>query len=374
MKRLRRFLLTAASLLAALLVTEGTLHLVAPDLAPPSLQAEPIFIEKQGIGYELRPFARIELEDEQGKPVWERLNSDGFRGREYAIPKPEKMLRILTVGNSVVQGGTPYLSTWQQGLKRKLKSFFRSGHYTEVEVINAGVGGYFSWQTLLRLRDRGLKYQPDWVLVMVGWNNMLASSLDSWKPRMSFFEAAKRAARTALPERLYTTQLIRQLLLRTRFFVRNRFSTGPPTHPSRIPFNEEALLRYERDLERMYRSAAKKGSRMGLITAPIVLTPDLLEDEEIHRKMASLYLHFPLIGPDLLAWYDRYLEAQRSFAVSHPDVLLVDAARIFSSVGKEERLRMFDDFIHLTPYGNEVLAKVIFQVLRESGRIGQPET
>src|SRR5207244_1737730 len=101
----------------------------------------------------------------------ETMNSDGFRGPDRAIPKPANVYRVLAIGDSVVQaviGGIRYEESWPTLLEELLPGASAApARAIRYEVINAGVGGYASWQALNRLRSRGLKYQPDLLIVLV---------------------------------------------------------------------------------------------------------------------------------------------------------------------------------------------------------------
>jgi hypothetical protein len=80
---------------------------------------------------------------------------------------------------------------------------------------------------------------------------------------------------------------------------------------------------------------------MGLITWPTLIGTDLLNDKDIDDKLVSLYSNFPLSIHELWQWYQRYIDSQREFARAYPDIILIDAAKIFGEKDKIERLRLF---------------------------------
>src|SRR6266850_7591101 len=85
-----------------------------------------------------------------------KVNSMGLRDREYAIPPPRGVGRILVLGDSMVFGiGLKPEQTLPGQLARML---------SPVEVINAGVFGYNMTQEISLLRDVGLRYKPDIVV------------------------------------------------------------------------------------------------------------------------------------------------------------------------------------------------------------------
>jgi len=106
-------------------------------------------------------------------------NSRGLRGSsEHTYEKPAGTLRILTFGDSFTFGDeVSDDETWSSFLEKLLPGS---------EVINFGIHGYGHDQMLLYLREEGIKYHPD--IVILGFvsedmeRNML-SFRDYAKPR-----------------------------------------------------------------------------------------------------------------------------------------------------------------------------------------------
>ena len=94
------------------------------------------------------------------------INRHGFRDREFSVAKPPGTVRILALGDSVTAGnGVPdYTRTYPQLLERALN---RSVAGRAVEVFNLGVGGYHTLQEIETLREVGLAFNPD--IVMLGF-------------------------------------------------------------------------------------------------------------------------------------------------------------------------------------------------------------
>lgn len=115
--------------------------------------------------YEFVPSSRFRF---IGVPV--SINSDGFRGREHAISKPTSTIRIVGLGDSVmfgwgVQEDESYLSIVEQDLNGQQDGL-------RWEVINTGVPGYNTVMEVETLKDKGLKYQPDLVVINYVLNDM----------------------------------------------------------------------------------------------------------------------------------------------------------------------------------------------------------
>jgi len=91
------------------------------------------------------------------------ISSLGFRDREFAIPKPPGVFRILMLGDSFTEGdGVELADTFSKQLERKLQSVYGAGR---IEVVDAGVGSYSPLLEYLSLTHTGLKLQPDLVIL-----------------------------------------------------------------------------------------------------------------------------------------------------------------------------------------------------------------
>jgi hypothetical protein len=112
-------------------------------------------------------------------------NSRGLRGdREYAYEKPAGVRRLVVLGDSFTFGeGVSDDETYSHHLERLLPG---------TEVLNLGVHGYGHDQMLLFLREEGLKYRPDVVLLGFLYDDMERNLLgfrDYAKPRFTLADA-----------------------------------------------------------------------------------------------------------------------------------------------------------------------------------------
>jgi lysophospholipase L1-like esterase len=105
-----------------------------------------------------------------------RLNALGFRERRLPSPKPPGVLRVVALGDSFTQGyGVEEHEAWPRRLETLLDAHGR-GRY---EVVNLGIPGTNPRDYISQLRDPGLAYQPDVVLVTVMGNDVQ----DRWVQR-----------------------------------------------------------------------------------------------------------------------------------------------------------------------------------------------
>ncbi len=97
-------------------------------------------------------------------------NSLGFRGEEFLIEKPESIYRIVSIGASTTYGTD--VENYKHSYPYQLQDYLQKQGYTSVEVINAGIGGYSSFEILMNLQFRVLELKPDLVIIYQGINDI----------------------------------------------------------------------------------------------------------------------------------------------------------------------------------------------------------
>lgn len=100
-----------------------------------------------------------------------KINSKGFRDKEYNIKKDKNTIRIIVLGDSSTFGiGVDSLSkTYHSLLEKNLNNNYNSKK--NFEVINGGVTGYTSYQGLQLYKNKFAKYNPDIVTFYFGIND-----------------------------------------------------------------------------------------------------------------------------------------------------------------------------------------------------------
>lgn len=156
-KWLSRLLVLGVTVVIMLVVCEVAVRLLLPPLIMPR------YVETAPYGI------RRQLPNIRGFIITSQYrhkitsNSKGFRGtREYAVPKPPGVFRVLALGDSVVNGyGVEDEQTFAALLEKKLSV------HRPAEVVNLGVPGYSTAEQLIQLQQVGLELQPD--LVVLGY-------------------------------------------------------------------------------------------------------------------------------------------------------------------------------------------------------------
>ena len=97
-----------------------------------------------------------------------KVNSLGLRDKEFPKVKPKGEYRILFLGDSFIEGiGVNINQTLVKEVERRLKA--STGE--NIKAINAGVSAYSPLLEWLYLRDRGIKLDPDFVVINLFMND-----------------------------------------------------------------------------------------------------------------------------------------------------------------------------------------------------------
>ncbi len=104
-------------------------------------------------------------------------NSLGYRNDEFPLEKPSGVYRIIALGGSSTYDVSikDNAHTFTAQLERLLKEDYG---YQNVQVINAGVPGYNSWEILVNLEFRVLDLDPDLVIIYENTNDVHARMVE----------------------------------------------------------------------------------------------------------------------------------------------------------------------------------------------------
>ena len=173
----RRAGLAAVSIAAAFTITEALVRLfhLAPPL--PKVYRDEVYVPDPHLPYHQKPLiSRNELSSSREFTEVFTHNSAGFRDVEHSLRKPPGVFRILAVGDSFTYGaGAPFDQTYPYLLES-----FLNHHYSNnprVEVIKAGIGGFFPEAERLLVQHYGLAYEPDLLLVSVNAGDVVDSQI-----------------------------------------------------------------------------------------------------------------------------------------------------------------------------------------------------
>jgi hypothetical protein len=151
-------LLISLAVIIALIVSEAVIRILHPELVGRWSERGNFYTYDSLLGWKGKPNATGVFVQKDFK-VQVRHNDKGFRGENYSYQRVPNKRRILVIGDSYVWGyGVEEQEIFTTLLENALK---------QTEVINLGCTGYGNDQELLLLKQEGVKYNPDLVIVVV---------------------------------------------------------------------------------------------------------------------------------------------------------------------------------------------------------------
>lgn len=325
-----------------------------------------------------------------------RINERGLRDREHTYAPEPGVFRVVVLGDSFMEA---YQVPLEQALPFRLQEALAD---RRVEVINLGVGGYGTAQEYLALRDEGLRYQPDLVLLaFFGENDVLnnsraleallvgpddlkvfgrpyaeATALEAplqWQPpdadRVRAYLEKKENKRTrAAWQRFFEPALVGNLFERAHNRLKGGAAPGRTASDPNVqlgwpllaefapddPAATQSLERYEalwRDAWRatrrlmleMQRLSADAGARFA-----VMLVPSIMQSDPDYADM------FQRHNPELSLEPDHITRALAAFCSSH-EIPFLDLSQPFAEAYEQGRGPLFYlHDLHWNPAGHEL--------------------
>lgn len=288
-------------------------------------------------------------------------NSYGFRGPSFSIEKPPRTLRIVLMGASTVYGvAVSDEETSAVQLENRLHTLLPG---RRVEVLNAGVPGWNSRETLINLRLRVLTLHPNIVVIVDGRNEVFPQLFNNYQEDYSHYRKVGYQFRNSN----YTYKLLFRvshlfMLVATSGRGRLGFSQREenPAYGSiryeNLPTDEELLQNardyrrtetFRRNLEQEIQLTNEQGGRVILSTIPFY--PKGYSSDVLRGNRQTL--------PVISNWVVGNNEITRMVARKW-GVALVDANTTLS------RPEFLVDDCHFNPTGEQAFADLILDAIK----------
>ena len=299
-----------------------------------------------------------------------RFNSHGLRGGEIEREKPPGVARVLLLGDSFVEGRQV---SENECLAARLDALLdRSGRST-VEVLNAGVDGWSPVEEYLYLREEGLDFSPDLVVLALYVGNDVGSAGQRQEYLREPHPVERELGDVIADPFRERSMLFR--VLETGVVDKLRYEQGgqtPRVRPRRLAiYNTEqtqALTQgwrvVESVLERYKREANGGGARAMLLIIP--------SKWQVHAEDWAAFIEENDIDDegdwDLEQPNERLVRIARRHEL--PVLDLLPKLREAAEDGK--RLYYRED-VHWTPEGHAVAADALDEYIRQSGLLSPSE-
>ncbi|MEP6918453.1 MAG: hypothetical protein ABJC89_22620 [Acidobacteriota bacterium] len=363
---MRRFAVFAIVMAMQFGVFEAGLRTWGSSEAAPSFQG--LFINDPAIGYRLKPGARIRFATVEFDTAI-AVNAAGVRDDEEIGPKPPDERRILILGDSLVLSvQVPFKQTFGELLEARLNAAPSRYRY---RVINGGVQGYGPVEELLFFRSIVSAVQPDLVIETLFVGNDAEDAVTS-EARLSgetrsATGAMRDSAATRLRRLVRRSMVLQVLRLRVQAAT-DRFtgSLAPPEPPlqsyaaNAAPRIARGLTIVRRTVDQLTADAAAAAARTAVMLMPARFQVDDADYGRLREAVAQA-------GGELVrdGATRRFEDALDGLAAPRFDVL---PALRRALPGPD---LFFQQTVHLTPRGHQVVAEALELFLRQSSLIDQ---
>ena len=279
------------------------------------------------------------------------INEKGYRGRNFTREKPEGTTRIIFYGGSTTfNEGSGRGKDWPH----RVEKILRSNGFRNIEVINAGIPGHASFDSVGRLFAEGHVFEPDYVVLYNAWNDIKYFRSDepllrrfkpldpTRDPRRNYHNAIDRF----LGDRSHAYALARRKYYKWRLHVGSEGIIPSEQSPSEI--TEYGPRQYRLNLETFVDVARNIGAVPILMTQARLVVHDNSESEK--KKIRYRYVN--LGHDDLVNAFETTDQIAYSVA-QQKGVPLIDASKALT--GRNE---LFIDHVHFTEEGAKELARI----------------
>lgn len=324
------FFLIESSLRLILFIYEDPTKVVYNEKGNPLFKAIP----DDYLGYKMNP--------ESSVPGILEINSFGYRGGEVTIKKPANTYRIITLGGSSTAGYHVWPKFTYPAILEHLLKNNPPVENLNYEVINGGVGGYTSIQAYRSLVRDLIKFDPDLVIWMSGWNDLQQSFNVRWYP--DILKQKKIGLSRFAIYKVYKRFLERLHLI-------------PKAKTQYESFNQKALIYYKKNTEKTITFLKEKDVDIWLLSLPIAYSRKDPQDKKAFqiafgdKKTTDKEIKMTLLS------YEHYLDAMKELS-SQYDIPLVNAGISENMSGKRY---FFTDILHPNNSGNKVIAYNLYK-------------
>lgn len=332
-----------------------------------------LFYKVPFLEHRLRPF--YERSYENGAV---RVNALGLRGDDISFAKPKDVFRIVCIGESTTFGlGSSSNDYTYPALLEKYLRGRQNNPALKIEVINAGIPSYTSFQCYELLGMELIALKPDAVIIFTGWNEIGASMSSEWnndyrygfryqgfrEQNKNFFQFIR------LDDLLNNSYFVKWLRKQAEHARAALHLPQPPAHLPKVYYSgnieDVAMDVWENNLRNMISLAKANGIRVILFTWPQL--PNIKYDAHNLSEIVSEVPRAKIILDDEFRreWNSRYKKYQDRLAViaNEEKVYIVDAAGKFL---KLNNLPLYYDDLHLSDAGNKVLAEELGRFIVEN--------
>lgn len=294
-----------------------------------------------------------ELDACSGREITFSVNAEGGRGLDWMIAKQQGTLRILAVGGSSTFGvNSPDDATWPAVLEADL----RQRHGGRVEILNGGQSGIRLEGIVDLLSEWLIWYQPDLVIYYGAYNNTQRTTFTQIDALIESFHRSREIGRLA-SLLYYRSMLYTYLVEKIHFHLVTRSAAVVPE-----------IEYFQMQLQRFIQLLRERNVTPLLVLEMTELPPEpSLGDLGLDDRPAVKTLILKAVDASSRTSYERLArirvyQTQVLWEVIRrtgkaQGVQVIDPRPAFEH--EQGARRVFCDEVHLTDFGNQILARII---------------
>ena len=361
-----------APLLAFILLGEVLIRLLLPFNSPDTIKQHSLqYVPSLFSRHRLKPLGRL-VDDDSDKALGRKppnkvpsgyfINDVGYRGPNFSKRKPQGVTRIVIVGGSTVFDGNAKDQSQTESLDwpHLIERILGDRGY-KVEVINAGIPGHASFDSLGRLYSQLWMYNPDYVLFYGSWNDIkYFRNLTLETPLISLFKPQVEESNPFTEYQGFLDRFLSNSQLYVK--VRNqyygwKFKVGEegviPEGAYQDAYSPDAVKQYRLTVELIVDLCKNiKAVPILLTEATIVSATNSAEERKLINYFYQLLTH-----PALVRAFEETYQVIKAVAQEKKVPVLDVAAEL------NGRRELFVDSVHLTREGSMEIARRVADFL-----------
>ncbi|MGD0020859.1 MAG: hypothetical protein ABSC54_01005 [Smithellaceae bacterium] len=328
--------------------------------------------------WEIAPYTIYKHAPNQKTPYF-TTNSKGFRGSKEYSNFSKKGKRIIVVGGSAAFGHS--LSNDNETFQAQMEKL-----NSRYEVINAGVGGFYSGQELTYIVTELVDYHPNIIIAFDGFNdlfyswyydrwanrilkdselgfhaNFLSSMEDSlvysYQQQTSVLKSFQRFFNNVMDRSILLSKIREKITKLLRQNYSARLSNNKISDKNKNEYFEKILDVYTKNLIKMHDFCNSQGIKFLVVFQPEISLKSKMTVEE--RNYVNFWQH---------VWnVDNYLEEYSPLSkrfITRSKAILTKKGVRFIDINDQPEYKnnpntLFLDFVHLNKAGNTIIAHII---------------
>lgn len=277
-------------------------------------------------------------------PSLDGVNSLSIRNPEVEVPKPAGRVRVLVLGDSVAFP--------RDGMVETIRTVFDGSAGETVEVINAAVPGYTTYQERLLFETRLQPTEPDIVVLQYCLNDNF-KFLHSLTRNGKFLISAQAQRALFASNESFLSRVTRfsslVLEIRLRWLILSS------------KFKEASAFPWE---DRIDFSAAWRDESWNEVESNIAAIKALLSERESKFLVVAVPFE-PQLGEEALSKDRSYTLKPQQRLFESCQRLSIPLLDLFPEFVEHRSQRLYTDGIHLTPEGHRIAGEAVALFVQE---------